>query len=228
MLYNEKRKVIFMKEKLFKVMPLIFIGAIVVVVVIILNQKGVFGSSNNNDKPIEPKEEEKPTSTPAPKSNIKIIDVNSDTRPYAIMINCHNDALPQSGLQDAYMVYEIMVEYGITRMMALFKDVNFTKVGSIRSIRSQYLPYVFENDAILVHAGGQLEATNRISKEGIARIDADGQYGQRDKELRKKRAYEHTLFTTNSLLNKAVSDNGIRKTTEVAPLLTYSEEELDL
>ena len=113
-------------------------------------------------------------------------------------------------------------------MMAIFKDKDFSKVGSIRSIRSQYLPYLFENDAILVHAGGQLEATNRIANEGIAHVDVDGQYGQRDRELAKKRAWEHTLFTNSTLLAKAISNNKIRSTSDVKSLLTYSEEELDL
>lgn len=176
-------------------------------------------NQQKEDVPVEPKKEE---------SKIKIVDVNSKTRPFGIMVNCHNEALPQSGLQDAYMVYEIMVEYGITRMFALFKDVDFSKVGSIRSLRSQYIAYAFENDAVIAHAGGQLEATNRLSNEGIAHVDVDGKYGQRDKELAKKRAWEHTLFTNSSLLTKALNDMNIRKTTESKPLLTYSADPVDL
>lgn len=159
---------------------------------------------------------------------VTIIDTDSKTRPYAVMINCLNEALPQSGLDKAYIVYEFMVEYGITRMLALFKDVTFDKVGSIRSVRSQYLPYVFENDAILVHAGGQQEALDRIYSEQIADIDVDGTYGVRDTELRKTRAYEHTLFTNSDLLSKAIEDTNIKSTTDTKNLLTYSTEELDL
>ena len=210
---------------------------IIVLSIAILSVGGVIGynllSSPNDEEIIdnnEPKEEEKKKEDPPieEKNPVKIIDVNSKTRPYAVMINCHHQALPQSGLQDAYIVYEIMVEYGITRMMALFKDAPMSKVGSIRSIRSQYLPYLFENDAILVHAGGQLEATNRIASEGIAHVDVDGQYGVRDKELAKKRAWEHTLFTNATLLSKAVTNNNIRSTTDTKPVLTYSADELDL
>ncbi len=168
----------------------------------------------------EPKKEEV--------SPIKIIDVNSKTRPYAVMINCHSAALPQSGLQDAYIVYEIMVEYGITRMFALFKDVPMNKVGSIRSVRNQYLGYAFENDAVIIHAGGSAEADNRIKNENITHIDVDGKYGVRDKELRKKRAYEHTLFTNSTLLSQAMKDKNIRSTTTTKNLLTYSANELDL
>lgn len=178
---------------------------------------------DGNDEPVV-----EPTPEPTPENKVKIIDVNSNTRPYAIMINCHNGALPQSGLQDAYIVYEIMVEYGITRMMALYKDVDFTKVGSIRSARNQYLAYVWENDAIYIHAGGSAEAVERMAKEKVNNISADGKYGVRDRELAKKRAWEHTLFTNSSLLNTAVTNNNFRTTTDIKNVLTYSADELDL
>ena len=177
------------------------------------NDKG----GKNNKVEENQKEEQK---------KVQIIDLDSDTRPYAVMINCHNGALPQAGLDKAYIVYELMVEGGITRMMALFKDVDVDKIGSIRSARVQYLPYVFENDAIYIHAGGSPEARKRISNEKIADIDVDGKYGVRDKTL--KRDYEHTLFTTTSLLTKGTNDKNLRNTTEVDNLLNYSAEELNL
>lgn len=165
----------------------------------------------------EPKEEEE---------KITIVDTNSKTRPYAIMINCHNAALPQAGLDKAYIVYELMVEAGITRMMALFRDVDFDKVGSIRSARTQYLGYVYENDAIYIHAGGAKDALNRIASESINDIDVDGEYGVRDGSL--NRAWEHTLFTTSNLLNSARDNRGFRKDTDNGLLLNYTSKELDL
>lgn len=216
---NDNARVV---NKLINIIPIVLLVAIFIVGGIIL-YNNVF--KLHSEKEISTEEEIEVT---PPKSNIKIIDVDSNTRPYGVMINCHNGALPQSGLNDAYIVYEIMVEYGITRMFALFKDVNFNKVGSIRSVRAQYLAYAFENDAVIVHAGGSAEADGRISKEGINHIDVDGKYGQRDRELAKKRAWEHTLFTNSNLLNKAMDDKGLRKTTDTKNLLTYSEKELDL
>ena len=202
---------------------------ITILIVAILAVGGVVAykalSSPKNDTEEKEEKNEEPVKE---EKKVQIIDVDSKTRPYAVMINCHNEALPQSGLQDAYMVYEIMVEYGITRMFALFKDANFTKVGSIRSVRNQYIAYAFENDAIIVHAGGSAEAEDRIAREGINHIDVDGKYGQRDKELAKKRAWEHTLFTNSTLLSTAEKDMGLRSTTDAKPLLTYSVEEVDL
>ena len=207
-----------------------FMKVILVICALVVIGGGIFAYKEFTKPKEEPKSEEKENKE-EPKqevSNIKIIDINSKTRPYGIMINCRSEALPQAGLQDAYIVYELMVEYGITRMFALFKDKDIAKVGSIRSLRNQYIGYAFENDAIIVHAGGSAEADGRLTNEGIQHIDVDGQYGVRDKELAKKRAWEHTLFTNSTLLSKATSERGIRNTTDIKNLLTYSENELDL
>ena len=159
------------------------------------------------------------------KEEVKIIDVNSNTRPYAVMINCHNGALPQAGLQNAYIVYEIMVEGGITRMMALFKDVDVDKIGSIRSARTQFLDYVYEHDAIYVHAGGATDAMNRIANEGINDVNVDGKFGMRDTSL--DRSWEHLLFTSTNLINKGADAEGMKKTTDSTNLLTYQAESID-
>lgn len=171
---------------------------------------------DNPDQPSNSTEEKK----------VGIIDVNSKTRPYAVMINCHNGALPQAGLDHAYIVYELMVEGGITRMMALYKDVDVNKIGSIRSARTQYFDYIYENDAIYVHAGGAPDALNRIASERISDINPDGVYGMRDHTL--GRATEHTLFTSTNLLKGAAIDKSLKTTTDKGNLLTYSVEELDL
>ena len=70
-------------------------------------------------------------------------------RPYAIMINNIDVSLPQSGVSQAEMIYEAQVESGITRLMAVFQDVdNIEKIGSIRSARHYYIDFANDNDAI--------------------------------------------------------------------------------
>ena len=173
----------------------------------------------------EPKKENNKTEVKEDVKEVQIIDVNSNTRPYAVMINCHNGALPQAGLQDAYIVYELMVEGGITRMMALFKDVDVNKIGSMRSARTQYLDYVYENDAIYVHAGGATDAMNRIASEGIDDVNVDGQYGDRDTSL--DRSWEHLLFTSTDKLKKGAEAEGIRLTTNSGNILAYQADPID-
>ena len=79
-------------------------------------------------------------------------------RPIAVMIDNHKDAWSQSGLQDAYMVYEIVVEGGETRLMALFKGVNVDKIGPVRSASHYFVDYAMENDATYVHFGQSPQA----------------------------------------------------------------------
>ena len=170
----------------------------------------------NEHEELEEQEEQK---------EVSIIDLNNN-RPYAVMINTHNSAIPQAGLQNAYLVYELMVEGGITRMMALFKGKDVDKIGSIRSARTQYLGYAYENDAIYIHAGGAPDALERIYSERISDVDVDGEYGIRDTSL--NRAWEHTLFTSTNLLKSAVSNRGIRTTSNVENLLNYQGNSLKL
>ena len=69
--------------------------------------------------------------------NIKIF--NGNDRPIAVMIDNHSGAWPQANLNKAYMVYEIVVEGGETRLMVLFKGQNLEKIGPVRSSRHYFL-----------------------------------------------------------------------------------------
>lgn len=204
---------------LFIILVILLLACIGIVIYFVFNNDNKVSKTKNDIK-----EEEKVEVNQ--EKNVTIIDVNSNTRPYAVMINCHNSALPQSGLDKAYIVYELMVEGGITRMLALFKDTDVDKIGSVRSARTQYLDYVYENDAIYTHAGGAEDALKRIANENIDDVDVDSQYGFRDTSL--DRAWEHKLFTSTKLLDEGLSNRKYRTTTETKSLLKYSAEEIDL
>lgn len=160
------------------------------------------------------------------KKSVKIVDVNSKSRPFAVMINNVSVARPlQSGLQDAFIVYEIIVEGGITRYLALFQDVNTERIGSIRSARHYYLDYALENDAIYVHHGTSPQAQNDFSALGVDRIEVSTpKTGWRDKTL--KVASEHTLFTSIELLNNGLKNKRTERNKDL--LLNYSAEEINL
>lgn len=163
------------------------------------------------------------------KNKVKIVDVNSKTRPYAVMINNHKAARPTAGLQDAYLVYEIVVEGGITRYLALFKDVNVEKIGSVRSSRHYYLDYAMENDAIYTHFGWSDVAKDQISSLGINNVNGyttEGDAFWRDKTL--GRATEHTAFTSTEKIEAAITKRKYRTETEKGLLLNYSADEIDL
>ncbi len=92
-------------------------------------------------------------------------------RPIAVMIDNHRGALPQAGLNDAYLVYEMIVEGGESRLMALFKGVNLEQIGPVRSARHYFLDYALENDAIYVHFGWSPQAQSDISRLSVDNIN---------------------------------------------------------
>ena len=174
-------------------------------------------NKNNNDKQKEEVKEAK---------KVQIVNEDTTSRPYAIMINNINVARPlQSGLQDAYIIYEIIVEGGITRYMALFLDQDTERIGSVRSARHYYLDYALENDAIYVHHGQSEYAQSDFGKLGIDRIVVDNsKTGWRDKSL--KVSSEHTLFTSIEKLNKGIGKKRTTRNNDL--LLDYSADSLDL
>lgn len=212
------------KIKIGKKNKIIFIiGGIIVVIAIViiaLVSSKVFSSDKDNtpNNPSEPNQVEE--------KKLQIVDENSTSRPYAVMINNISVARPyQSGLQDAYIIYEIIVEGGITRYMALFMDQDTARIGSIRSARHYFLDYALENDAIFVHHGQSPQALSDFSSLGIDRIEvSENRTGWRDTSLNV--SSEHRLFTNIEMLNSGLKN--LRTERENDLLLDYSIDEIDM
>ncbi len=176
-----------------------------------------------------PKEKEKVTENQKPKEEpLKILDLNSNSRPYAVMINNIKTVWGyQSGIQDAYLVYEIIVEGGYTRLMALYKDKDLSRIGSVRSSRHYFLDYALENDAIYVHFGWSPQAESDMKTLGVNNINFMSYNGYtRDTSL--GLATEHTAFTTTSKIMSGAQYYKYRTTTDEKPLLDYSVSSIDL
>lgn len=206
-----------------KVKVSVIVATISIILVIGVVLLLYFGSKKDSTLP---KITKKNSSTPTIESNLKIVDLNSKTRPYAIMINNLGVARPlQSGLQDAMIIYEMIVEGGLTRYMAVFQDQNTERIGSIRSARHYFLDYALENDAIYVHHGNSPQAAADFKTLNIDRISVDAsKTGWRDKSLNV--STEHTLFTSIAKLNNGLGNK--RKTRNKDFLLNYSETPVDL
>lgn len=143
---------------------------------------------------------------------LQIYDLSKKTRPIAVMINNHGDARPyHSGLQQAQVIYEIIVEGGITRMMAIFKDQEVSRIGPVRSSRHYYLDYAMENDAIYVHWGWSPQAESDIKKYGINNLNGLYDPGfARDQNLIGVINLEHTAITSVEGIKEALGKKGYR------------------
>ncbi len=178
-----------------------------------------------NKKPEVKKPVEKPMKVV---KKVQIIDESSKTRPYAIMINnIHEARRVQSSLNKAYIVYEIIVEGGLTRYMALYKDVSEAVIGSVRSARHYYLDYALENDAIYVHWGWSPQAQGDIRNLRVNNINGlsyDGIYFYRVNTI----GAPHNGFTNMDLLNTARERLKYASETEKENLFKYSAESINL
>jgi hypothetical protein len=213
------------KEKKVKKIKLenIIIGIVAVLIIIGF---GIYYYLNIFNKTEEKNPNQETTTTKIiEEKKVQIVNLESKTRPYAVMINNIGTARSlQSGLQDAFIIYEIIVEAGITRYLALFQDVNVERIGSVRSVRHYYLDYVLENDAFLAHNGQSPQAGSDFSRLGIDRIEVNNtKTGWRDKTL--KVSSEHTLFTSTE---KLATGSGNKRTERNKDyLLKYSVEPVD-
>ena len=141
-------------------------------------------------------------------------------KPVAIMINNIETAWGvQASLSKADVIYETFVEGGITRLLAVFKDVRTVgdnKIGSLRSGRYSYVDLAAGLGAQYVHAGlDEVYCTPHIAEAGITTVDLNttasytNRIGGNSFAFRAPNglSYEHTLYTTGKQLYK-----GLKKT----------------
>jgi len=152
---------------------------------------------------------------------------NGNTRPIAVMLDNVGSARPQAGLNDAYIVYEIVVEGGLTRLMALYKDVNLKKIGPIRSSRHYFLDYALENDAIYVHFGWSPQAQSDIKTLKVNNINGMAESSSSFWRVRDKSA-PHNVVTSTEKLLKIAERKKYRTTSEKESVLNYVTDEVNL
>lgn len=111
-------------------------------------------------------------------------------------------------------------------MMAIFKDKDTARVGSIRSARHYYLDYALENDAIFVHFGWSPQAKSDMVTLGVNNIN--GLYDSCFTREKLNIDYEHTAFTNLKKVKKVAQSKGYRTTSDVKTLLNYSIDEINL
>ena len=172
--------------------------------------------NNTNNVPVTPPE---PPEPPKPKytnplSGEAMDEDISNNCPFGIMTNNIIYAIPQHGISQAELVFEMNAEGNITRFIAIYQNItkDSGRIGSIRSARPYYLDWALAFDCMYIHAGGSNTAYNQIRQRGINNINVLGannypKYFYRDEE-RKKAGYaiEHTMFTTGELLTQLKAD----------------------
>lgn len=96
-------------------------------------------------------------------------------RPVSCMIGNTTDAMPQYGTSAADVLIEAPAEGGLTRLMTLYQDyANLPSIMSVRSCRHYYAYLSNEFEAIYVHYGQAIYATEMLkSCDDLNGLDGD-------------------------------------------------------
>ena len=142
----------------------------------------------------------------------------------AVMVNniCNSarqNARPQRGLSAASVLIESKVEGSISRLCALYSDVDaIPEVGPLRSGRDQFLQLVMPWQALYYHDGESVFCTQYVSQWDYSDLNIGGksyfntpthpQVAHRDPRGGVV-AYEHTEFTSGPEIRQAAGNAGI-------------------
>lgn len=202
---------------------------LIILVVLVIAAGGILAykivqDKNNTSEETSTSEKEVLT---AELNDKKVQIFNGNERPFAVMIDNHKDAWPQAGLQKAYMVYEIVVEGGETRLMALFKGADLDKIGPVRSARHYFIDYAMENDAIYVHFGQSPQAQSDIKKYSINEINGISEDGTTFWRVKDK-VQPHNAVTSTEKLKKSAESKKYKMTSKEKSVLNYVTDEVNL
>lgn len=159
---------------------------------------------------------------------------NGNDRPIAFMIDNNTNAQPQASLNSTYMVYEIIVEGGESRLMALFKGTVADQVGPIRSARHYFIDYAMENDALYAHLGMSPQAQVTFQEFGIQHINGqvyDTGKARTDSSLYWRASHKkapHNAYTNTESILKIAQGFGWKTTSDKESVLNYVTDEVEL
>lgn len=147
-----------------------------------------------------------------------LYDVSDDgkgKRPCAVMVNNIEAALPQYGIYDADILFEIVAEGGITRLMAVYGDESdIPNVCSVRSARYYYMLFAQSFDAVYLHWGSDPIICRPMFDE-LSIDHIDGMYNtdiyDRDYDRMNYMDMEHTGYLNGSAVMDEISALGMRQ-----------------
>lgn len=150
----------------------------------------------------------------------------SSRRPLSVMINNAPAARPQSGLSKADIVYEVLAEGGITRLIAIYQSqTGIEKIGPIRSIRPYLINIGESYGGVLVHAGGSPEAYSIIKKQGKQDMDEIGNAGAYFWRTKDRKA-PHNLYSSDEKLREGAEKLKYAAEAKI-PAYSFIQEEND-
>ncbi|PJI95009.1 DUF3048 domain-containing protein [Luteimicrobium subarcticum] len=98
----------------------------------------------------------------------------ADRPALGIKVENSTDARPQTGLEQADMVWEEVVEGGITRFLAVYQSKEAERVEPVRSVRPMDPNIVAPLHGVLAFSGGQRPFVQAVGASGTQVLSMDG------------------------------------------------------
>jgi hypothetical protein len=118
----------------------------------------------------EPSVPPSPSPPVSPLTGLPVSAALASRHPIAVMVDDQFYARPQSGFNQAGIVWQAPAEGGIPRYMMIFLDGNPKAVGPVRSARLYYIQWAAEWRAVYAHAGGSPQALTTLRKYGKGQL----------------------------------------------------------
>ncbi|UED79859.1 DUF3048 domain-containing protein [Lysinibacillus sp. CD3-6] len=124
-------------------------------------------------------------------------------RPIIVTVNNHPAARPQSGLAAADMIYEMLAEGNVTRLLAVYQSELPENIGPVRSARSYFIDMAKGFDAFYVAHGYSPEAKTMLSNNVVDNINGMNYDGTLFKRSNDRVAPHNSYITSENILNGA-------------------------
>lgn len=137
------------------------------------------------------------------------IDSESDIegRAVAVMINNHPIARPQSGLNKADIVYELLAEGGVTRFLAIFQSEKPEVVGPVRSARDYYIELAKGFNSLYIAHGYSPEAKTMLENGYVDNLNGQNYDGTLFERASFRKAPHNSYITYENILRGAEERN---------------------
>ncbi|GEM02898.1 putative lipoprotein YerB [Halolactibacillus halophilus] len=154
------------------------------------------------------------------------IDEPLNNRIIAVMVNNHPKARPQSGLSAADIVFEILAEGNITRLMAMFHSKVPDVIGPVRSARPYYFNLADDYGALYIYHGAAGFIEDML-KNGAADY-LNGAYYDNNQMLFKRESFRvapHNSYLLTNGIEATATNKGYSLEQSPEPL-TFTREDI--
>ncbi|MEH7093660.1 DUF3048 domain-containing protein [Neobacillus vireti] len=164
----------------------------------------------------KPVKEEKPNTKPEnkPEDAVKaspyfypLTGIGTDTKPdqraVAVMVNNHPKARPQSGLNKADIVYEVLAEGDVTRFLAVFQSERPANIGPVRSARDYYINLAKGLNALYIAHGYSPEAKQLLESNYVDNLNGMVYDGTLFKRSSSRKPPHNSYITYDNILKGA-------------------------